>query len=247
MAGGTNLMDRMPQSTWKSKYDSLLERINMAESLRELPSNDEIERLVAIADRGFKGSKFYDYIMHKNIKLRNNYIHKRNRMLRKIEQQKEERRQRNSFILDDTIKTSLINIISNIDSNTSEADSVSIELTKDGGVIKFEGDLSKEAFDWSNAILSKATSLFPIISPIYTESLTKLYDYVEPVLSVSPRDSYAELEEASNRISAAYRKALNDNCIYKVLDEESNRTGASKEIIFLKLLEEEGSIRKLYV
>ena len=241
-------MSPTPQtSSWKRRYDDLKRRIDDAynkKCLKSLPDLEEIERLVSIAERGFKGTKFYDYVMSKNMKLRNNLISKKRRIIRIREKQKEERRLK-KVSLDKGVKDVIFDIASRYASEYGirSSDSLSIEMDKGGAILKFNGD--RVAFDWPSAIISKATSMFPDIVPMYNDRVRDLYNTVESSFNITIEDK--DLDDVSYTINNAFNEALSDDTIYSFIDKESRRIGASMEIVFLKLMEEEGNIRQLYV
>jgi hypothetical protein len=244
-------MERISYPSWKGKYDKLkyqIEEAYYSSDLDIFPSLDEINRLQSLAKK-FRDQNELEFAREKSFELKRDYIKKWNSLVRKMNKANvpEEPSGEEKIPLEEEVAASLKDIINKVasDFNIGASDKVTIKLNEGQGLIKFDGIEYKKAFDWSGAVINKAVDLFSDLPIVSNDTIGIILDVTKDALDVSINDPQDKKIKYSELLEDAFDLAMEDSDLYQLIKNTSKKLGASKEITFLKFLEEERNLRSV--
>jgi len=241
-------MERHYYPSWKGKYDKLKSLIADAyhsNDMEMFPSLDKIQDLLFLADN-YRTQKEIDFAREKSFELKRDYIKKWNSLVRKKKKEEAiesplEPSGAEKITLDEEIAASLKDIVNKVafDFNIESSDKVTIKFSDSQGLIKFDGIEYRKDFDWSKAVINRAVDLFSDLPIVSNDTIGIIFEATKDALDVSINDSQVNKMKYSELLEDAFDLAMEDSDLYQLINKTSKRLGASKEVTFLKLLDEE--------
>ena len=241
-------MERLYYPSWKNKYDKLKSLIADAyhsHDMEMFPSLDKIQDLLSLADN-YKTQKEIDFAREKSFELKRDYIKKWNSLVRKKKKEEviespSEPSGAEKITLDEEIAASLKDIVNKVafDFNIESSDKVTIKFSDSQGLIKFDGIEYRKDFNWSKAVINRAVDLFSDLPIVSNDTIGIIFEATKDALDISINDSQVNKMKYSEILEDAFDLAMEDSDLYQLINKTSKRLGASKEVTFLKLLDEE--------